>query len=324
MRIATFNLENLGATNKDGVELEERSAILRPQLERLRADIVCLQEINGQRRPGEPQRSLGALDDLLQTTRYQHYHRCASQGPLGHGLADVHNLVILSRYPIRAHTDIRHGRLPPLLYQTLTSVPRSAAPEPVLFDRPILMAEIVPEQQQPIFVFNVHLRAPLAANIAGQKQAPFVWNSVRGWAEGYFLSGLKRTGQALELRLAVDDLLDAENQCQIAVCGDFNAADHETPLKILVGSEEDTGNGHLAGRSLVVLDRSIARDRRFSVLHHGRPQMLDHILASRALTGRLIAVECQNEALGDEVVCYGRIQHSVSSYHAPVVAEFAA
>ena len=148
---------------------------------------------------------------------------------------------------------------------------------------PILMAEVETGGGNRLFVFNVHLRAPLATLIPGQKESAFVWKSVRGWAEGFFLSAIKRTGQALELRLAIDELLDADAHARIAVCGDFNAEDHETPLKIVIGAEEDTGNGLLAQRSMVVLDRSLPKDRRFSVLHHGQPQMLDHILVSRSL-----------------------------------------
>ena len=73
------------------------------------------------------------------------------------------------------------------------------------------------------------------------------------------------------------------HDAKIVVAGDFNAGDHETPLKILAGAEEDTGNGLLAARSLAILDRSLPEDRRYSVMHHGRPEMLDHILCSRAM-----------------------------------------
>jgi predicted extracellular nuclease len=158
--------------------------------------------------------------------------------------------------------------------------------------------------------------------VVGQKESPFVWKSVPGWAEGFFLSALKRMGQALELRFTIDQIFEADEQAMIAVCGDFNAEDHETPLRLVAGAEDDTGNGRLAARSLVVVDRAIPHDRRFSVLHHGRPQMLDHILISQSLMGKLRSAECQNEALEDEVVGYAKVQHSTASYHAPLVAEF--
>ena len=192
------------------------------------------------------------------------------------------------------------------------------------FDRPLLVAEILLPDRQCLTVVNLHLRAPLASNVPGQKLEPFVWKTVGGWAEGYFLSALRRSGQALELRLLLEQMFDAEAHGLIAVAGDFNAEDHEVPLKIVVGAEEDTGNGALSSRSLVILDRALPEDRRWSVLHHGRPQMLDHILVSRALHARFRSIEAHNETLSDELVGYARHARSSASSHAPVVAEFEA
>ncbi|HML28310.1 MAG TPA: hypothetical protein PKE16_05625, partial [Hyphomicrobium sp.] len=97
----------------------------------------------------------------------------------------------------------------------------------------------------------------------------------------------------------------------------------ETPLRIAVAAEEDTGNGELSTQSLVVLDRAIGADRRWSVLHHGRPQMLDHILASNCLYAHFRSIDVHNEVTGDEAVAYAGISKPPGSYHAAVVAEFA-
>jgi hypothetical protein len=40
--------------------LDERIALMKPQITRLRADIACFQEVHGQERPGQP-RDLLAL-----------------------------------------------------------------------------------------------------------------------------------------------------------------------------------------------------------------------------------------------------------------------
>jgi predicted extracellular nuclease len=149
-----------------------------------------------------------------------------------------------------------------------------------------------------------------------------VWRSVGGWAEGYYLASLKRAGQALELRLLLDRLLAERPDRLIAIAGDFNAEDHETPLRIAVGAEEDTGNGALAGYAMAILDRALPADRRWSMLHHGRPQMVDHILASRTLLGRFKSIEVHNETLADELVGFAKVDRPPGSYHAAVVAEF--
>lgn len=164
MRIATYNLESLDLPPRAKRSIEERVAMLAPELQRARADVVCLQEVNAQSDPGHHHRSLRALDRLLEDTPYTHYHRSVSEMNIGSGIGDV--------------------------------------------------------------------------------------------------------------------------------------------------------------QSLIVLDRAIDEGRRFSVIHQGRPQMLDHILASRAMYGRFVAIEVHNEALSDEAVGYARVDRPTGSYHACVVAEF--
>ena len=323
MRIATFNLENLDLPPKSALPLEVRAEVLRPALERLEADVLCLQEVNGQHVAGQAERSLVALDQLLAGTRYAAYHRAASTGPEGHGVADVHNLVTLSRLPLQASREVRHHLVPPVRHVLQTATPRSGAYEPVKLDRPVLAADIDLGHGRLLTVINLHLRAPLASSVPGQKMGPFAWRSVGGWAEGFYLSALRRAEQALEVRLLIDQAFATDPHRLLAVAGDFNAEDHQTPLKIMVGAEEDTGNGALSAQSLIVLDRALPADRRWSVLHHGRPQMLDHILASRSLFGHFRSIEVHNEALGDEAVGYTKVSHPAGSYHAAVVAEIA-
>ncbi|KAB2912365.1 MAG: endonuclease [Hyphomicrobiaceae bacterium] len=321
MRLATFNVESLDLPPKAPLPLETRAAVLRPALERLDADILCLQEVNGQHVQGSRERRLVALDRLLEGTRYEHYERAATSGPAGTGVADVHNLVTLSRFPFTARREIRHAHVQPLQHTMITGT-AAGGPAPVHFDRPLLLTRFDLPGGRAVAVINVHLRAPLASVIPGEKSGHFTWRSIRGWAEGYYLSALKRAGQALELRLLVDELLADAPHALVAVAGDFNAEDHETPLRLAVGAEEDTGASELAAQSLAILDRSIAQDRRWSVLHHGRPQMLDHILASHALYGRFRHIEVHNELLADEAVGFAKSMHAAASYHAPLVAQF--
>lgn len=322
MRLATFNLENLELGSRARVEFSQRAAVLRPALERLQADILCLQEVNGQHVAGAEHRELLALDRLLEGTPYEGHARATSSGANGEGVADVHNLVTLSRFPILRHREVRHDLVAPLVHTSITASPGRGAKVPVLLDRPLLITDVALPDGREVTVINVHLRAPLASAVAGQKSAPFTWRTVSGWAEGFFLSALKREVQALELRLVVEDILRAEPERMIAVAGDFNAEDHGPTLQLAVAAEEDVGSNELASHSLVVLDRAISADRRWSVLHHGREQMLDHILTSRTLYGHFRAIEVHNEGLGDEALGYGKGLHSAASYHAPVVAAF--
>ncbi len=318
LRIATFNLESLDDRLPGGGEFSDRLAVLAPQFTRLRADVICLQEVNAREDSRHGPRRLSALDGLLEQSGYQSFHRVVTVNRAGQRFSDRHNLVILSRLPIVEQRQIWHELVAPPRYD-----PRSAGGEEVLieWDRPLLHATVALDDGQRLHILNLHLRAPRAAFLAGQKEHG-VWNSVGGWAEGFFLATVKGAGQALEARLVVEQIFDRDPAALVCVCGDFNADDREAPLRTLRGDEEDTCNGHLAARTLVPVERSLPDSQRHSVIHHGRRLMLDHILVSRRLLGFAVATEVHNEALGDELVSPILVQWPPDSYHAPLVAEF--
>jgi len=319
IRIATFNLESLDEPPRGRASLESRINALRPQLVRLRADVLCLQEVNGQRgAKGEP-RTLHALDAVLKGTAYEGYHRVATQSSSGRGVRDRHNLVILTHLPITASDEVWNHLVEPPLYRCQTSDPAQDAPQPVEWDRPMLYADLDLGDGRKMVVVNVHLRAPRAAYVPGQKKDRHNWKTMAGWAEGYFLATVKAAGQALEVRAFLDRLFDLDDNALVAVVGDFNSSDSQAPVRIILGDEDDAGSGELADRMLVAAERSLPESQRFSVIHRGRPHMADHILLSRQLMGWLDFVECHNEGLHDEVSSPAAVPDSPESYHAPVV-----
>ena len=103
VRLATFNIENLGRRGGDALTIEARRPTLQAQLARLDADILCLQEINAQEAKPGPARRLTDLDAVLTGTAYAAFHRACTLRKSGVGPLDIHNLVTLSRWPIR-HT----------------------------------------------------------------------------------------------------------------------------------------------------------------------------------------------------------------------------
>ncbi|MGE5514908.1 MAG: endonuclease/exonuclease/phosphatase family protein [Bacteroidota bacterium] len=321
LRIATFNMESLDDHVAEG-DFADRVAVLKPQLQRLRADVVCLQEVNAHGPTKKGPRQLAALDRVVAGTEMEHFHRVVSLNRGGLRPSDRHNLVILSRFPVLSHHQLWHDLVEAPRYRAATVQPHAAQAEPVEWDRPLLHARLALPGNRVLHVVNLHLRAPRAAWLPGQK-GHGRWNSVAGWAEGFFLAAMKQAGQALEARLLVESVLDAEPEALIAVCGDFNADDREAPVRTIRGDEEDTGNGHLAPRVLVPVERTLAESQRHSVIHHGRKVMLDHILVSRPLLGWYLGAEIHNEALGDELVSPATVWGSPESYHAPLVAEFA-
>ena len=319
-RIATFNLENLGGGRS--ADISDRLPILRPQIQRLNADILCLQEVNARREAGSTARTLHALDVLLEGSRYNEFHRAFTHQAGREDARDVHNLVVLSRFPIVSTQQLHNDLISPLEVPLAPDVADDGSVTTVKWDRPLLHVVVELDDGRHLNIINLHLRSPGGSYIEGQKSGPFSWKSVPGWAEAFYLSSLKRSGQALEVRLLIDRIFDGTSDAMIVVAGDFNAEEPEVPLRILIASDEDTGNGALAERSLIALERGIAHDRAFSTIHHGRPQLVDHILVSRALGGGFRSIEIHNEALGDETVASRLVDQPPESFHAPLVAAF--
>ena len=323
IRIATFNLESLD--DRPGVvpPFAERLPVLRARLLQLDADVLCLQEIASRHEGGKHgPRLLRALDILLEGTPYTSFERVVSTRRNGPGPLDVHNLAILSRLTLRSHRQYWHDLVAPVEYRAATASPPAAAATAIEWERPVLHAVLAAPGGRTLHVFNLHLRAPLAAFIPGQKASAFSWRTASGWAEGFFLAAIKRAGQAFEARRAVDTLFDEDADALVVVCGDMNAEEREMPLRILRADESDTGSPALAKRALIPLEAALPETRRFSVLHGGRPVMLDHVLVSRPLFTHYRAVEIYNEALGDEAYAANQTPASPDSYHAPLVATF--
>jgi endonuclease/exonuclease/phosphatase family metal-dependent hydrolase len=322
MRIATFNLENLGSRDDDADRMRQRLDVLRPQLQRMAADVLCLQEIDAARPEKHAARRMVALDKLLEGTVYRDFHQATTVNPATGHPADRHNLAVLSRWPIDRAVQHIHSFVQPPVYSYAAADPPQAGARALAWDRPFLHVRIRLADSTVLNVLNLHLKAPLAAAVPGQKLDRFAWKSAPGWAEGYFIAAVKRAGQALEVRMVIDRIFDDDPDAMILVAGDFNAEEREVPARIIAAELEDTANGDLASRVMIPLEHSLSESRRYSVIHRGRRIMLDHMFASRALLAAYQDMEIHNEALGDELVAYAAVDGSPESYHAPVVAIF--
>ncbi|MCX7900472.1 MAG: endonuclease/exonuclease/phosphatase family protein, partial [Methylocystis sp.] len=140
LRLATFNIENLDYSRAHADAFVRRARLLRSLLETLDADLLCLQEVGAQKPHKHSPREYIALDMLLRGTRYAGFCRALSLRPGADAPADVHNLAIISRWPIRTRRQLYHDIVAPWSW----TPPRDgdAAPPPVdiSWDRPALYA----------------------------------------------------------------------------------------------------------------------------------------------------------------------------------------
>lgn len=299
------------------MEFVRRMAVLRPILNELAADVICLQEVDAQKSPPHGERRFLALDRLLCDTAYQSYYRTTSVRPGTNAPADVHNLAILSRWPILEQRQLYHD----IVAKWSWTPPREGSSHPpsieVTWERPLLYARISMPDGAALHTVNLHLRAPRAVPITNNGGGTSCVSS-RVWAEGQFIAAQKREGQALETRLFIERLFDSEPNALIAICGDLNSDVHDVPARLLLGiPDEDTTE--TSPRKLTPLAARVEEARRFSVVHAGRPVLLDHILASQTLAACCTNVTIMNEGLQDEVMAEEPI---LGSLHAPIIASF--
>jgi hypothetical protein len=71
--------------------------------------------------------------------------------------------------------------------------------------------------------------------LKGQQLDEYTWKTAFGWTEGVFLSPLQRVGQALRTHNRIDDLVDADEDAMIVVCGDVNADLDDVPVEAIRG-----------------------------------------------------------------------------------------
>ncbi|MCX6672652.1 MAG: endonuclease [Methanothrix sp.] len=247
--------------------LEERIPILRPQLVRLDADVLCLQEVCGQHGQGRKMH-LDAMNRLLECTPYEGYKRVTTIDPDTKEVFEHHNLVILSRYDIVEHDQYLHEYAPSPRYKKVTALPEESEAKEISWERPILHAKVQLPNNMVVDVINLHLKSRRPTNIQGHKLSDRTWRTASGWAEGVFISSMKRIGQALETRILIE-----------AIRGDV----------------ENTGNMDLAMRVMVRTESNIPEPARYSLLHNGKGKMLDHILVSRTMLAYFKGSEVHNE-----------------------------
>lgn len=321
IRIATFNVENLDDKPGQNPPLAEITKFLRPQLIRLRADIICLQEIHGQETPGQP-RDVKALKQVLQNTPYASFNIACTK-TASNDVFDERNLVVVSRFPVTDQKQFLNDIVPAPQYQTVTALPPSEnTVKTIRWERPIFHVTLNIGAAKPLHVINLHLKSRLPVDVPGQKLNRFTWKTSAGWAEGSFLASMKRVGQALETRILLDQLFASDPEALIVIAGDFNAHPDEVPVEGIRGAVDSTDNPLLSFSEMIPCEHTIPEPSRYSFIHRGQKRMLDHMLISRQMLVKYKHAEIHNETLRDESIAFATDAKYPESDHAPFIAEF--
>ena len=96
----------------------------------------------------------------------------------------------------------------------------------------------------------------------------------------------------------------------------------EVPVEAICGAVENTDNPALKAGVLIPCSLGIPESIRFSHLHHGKGNLLDHMLISQSLLPFFSKAAIYNENLHDESLPFRYESKYPESDHAPFVAEF--
>ncbi|MFX1577833.1 MAG: hypothetical protein ACFFCF_11790 [Promethearchaeota archaeon] len=229
--------------------------------------------------------------------------------------------MILSRHKIVERKQYRRKFCQKPRWQRVTARPPDKRPKTFSWERPILHCQIKLPSKLILHAINLHLKSKLPSDVTGQKFR-YTWASHEGWAEGYFISTIKRVGQALETRILLETIFKEDPDALITVCADFNAEIGSVPFQTIVGSVQETNNPALQSTIMLACEYSIPPEQRYSLFHRGQGLMLDHVIVSQALYPSWIRTDIYNEFLPDESLAYATDKKFPDSDHAPIIAQF--
>ncbi|MFI1396101.1 endonuclease/exonuclease/phosphatase family protein [Streptomyces sp. NPDC020681] len=276
MLLGTWNLESLyrpgGPSGpRDKTSYEAKLASLAATIEALDPGLLGIQEV------GDPD----ALEDLTGLLSGG-WHTSLSQHADDRGI----RVGFLSRHPLTVLADV--DTFP----EQLRPVQSDDSDDPTSgMGRGALAVRIEPGGGRPLDVAVCHLKSKLLSFPDGRFQPRDEGERARYGAYALF----RRAAEAATLRALADELLEGQGrQRAVAVLGDLNDEPSAATTQILhgpPGSEIGTsGFAHPDKGDTVRLWNVaplIPEDRRFSRVHAGRGELIDHILISHQLLDRV-------------------------------------
>lgn len=323
----TWNVENLfrpapGATQPEQERHQAKLTLLANVINQLDPDVVALQEIGG----------LEPLHDLQQALGGTYAHRAISNFPDSRGI----RVAFLSKHAVDEPEDIVDFPPGPALdihdlAGTGESVPLNRMSRGALRIR-------LTKDGFTVDLITAHLKSKLLTfkRPGGSSFAPRDEDE-RAQVGG--IAVMRRTAEAVTLRIRANAFLEGNSQSPLIVLGDFNDVPEAQTSLILNGppgseigtlgfDRPDKGDDARLFNLAPVIDS----DRRFSRVHRGRKELLDQIFASEELLPveqdkhrRLPQVDShidfvnQLASVGDDP---GERTQEIAPDHTPVTATF--
>jgi endonuclease/exonuclease/phosphatase family metal-dependent hydrolase len=276
-KVTTWNLENLFRPEKDSDQppydqkLQQSASVIL----NLAPDVLAMQEI------GSPE----SLADLQAVLQDQYPHQAISNFPDRRGI----RVGYLSKLPIDESVDLYE--FPKNGLASVPGIDSQGNPETVTnLSRGALQISVTPQPGFTIYLINAHLKSKLLSYPSNGKKARFVPENEneRAILAGFAL--LKRTTEAIAIRVQANQILENNAKTALIVLGDLNDGPDAATTQILYGpggSQPGSSGFDRADAGddtrLFNLDALIPVDRRYSRIYQGSKELIDHILVSKEL-----------------------------------------
>lgn len=327
-KVATWNLENLYLPGSSSGPPTD--ALYQAKLDSLAAvileldpDVLAVQEVGHQE----------ALTDLLARLQNRYHHTRLSAHPDPRGI----RVGFISK--LELHDSLDFVAFPE---EGLASVPGiDSKGNPIAVSRMgrgALLVAVHPKPGVAVHLVTAHLKSKLLTYPSRSGRARFSPQDEdeRAWVAGMAL--MKRTAEAVTLRVKANALL-AENDCRaLIVLGDLNDVVDAATTQILKGpGGSEINNKRAFNRAdqgddtrLWNLAHLIPAARRYSRKYKGTGELIDHIFVSQELLPgkprRLPVVDSHVDAIGDGLPAVddhpGARLGEAGSDHAPIMAVF--
>ncbi len=294
LSLVTWNLKDFfdPRDEEERAHFAARLAHLGPRLRALDPDVIALEEVGSEA-------VVAALLDAA-------------------GLGS-HDTRVLGSADARGIRNVITTRLPPLASEVLTATvlhfPKFHVADGDPFPGRIPLRRGVPHVRVrapgigPVDLLACHFKSQRAVELQGPL-GPIDDTSAAGRASGELRSLVWRSAEALFVRTECDRLLEGRADGQVMVVGDLNATPDAMPLRVLRGG----GAGEL-----VDLTRAVPAAERFSIVHEGEREQIDHALATAELAARVQSVRFANTELRDHGAL--GVERPVDSDHAALFVQ---
>jgi endonuclease/exonuclease/phosphatase family metal-dependent hydrolase len=325
-KVMTWNLENLFLPGEEGgpedqAVFDEKLAALVTTILQLSPDVLAVQEVGSEA-------AFGVLQDALEG----HYpHARLSSVSDGRGI----RVGFLSRLPIEEHEDF--ADFPGGPFRSVPGLDRFGNPESVTrMGRGALRVVVRPAAGLLVHLVTAHLKSKLLTFPSTSGEARF---SPRSEDERAYVAGLallRRTAEAVTLRVKANALLSGNQGRALILLGDLNDVTDAATTQLLQGppgSEIGTTGFDRPDKGddtrLFNLAPLIPMDRRYSRTYRGNNELIDHILISEDLLPgephRVPLADSHVDLFGDlpSITDQPRLRRDKpQSDHAPITATF--